>query len=178
MGFWSGIFKATSGAIGRHKGAATGITRGEDGWQYEESRDFSKSQSTIRINQQRPGEWKIVHPSCGIAGLNETARRDGVARFFAGSYRWLQLERGVDKVSGEKTVKVIGTFRLKASESAVHLGFLGQELVEELEGENIRSLWGKIRFIKFPSPGRSSGYLIRFDLMKKQGNGESSGMVK
>jgi hypothetical protein len=168
MGFWSTIFKAGSSTFGQQKGTADGPAQGQEGWFYEESRDFSKSQSTIRINQQRPGEWAVLKPSCGIVGLNEPGRRDGVAGFFEGSFRWLRLERGVDNVSGEKLVKVIGTYRGKRGrESVIQLGSLKQDLVDGLKGVKIENLWGRIRFIKFPSPGRNTGYLIRFDLMKK-----------
>jgi hypothetical protein len=177
MGIWSAILRVKN-KMGNEGGSDAAMLRGNDGWHYEESRDFSSSQSTIRIEQGRPGEWHVVQPSCGIVGLNETGRRDGVSRFFAGSYRWLRLERGIDNLTGEKFVKVIGTSRdEKGRESAVHLGFLQQELSEAIEGEKIGNLWGKIRFIKFPSRGRSAGYLIRFDLMKKMGNGGGSDMV-
>jgi hypothetical protein len=169
MSFWSAILRIKNNAMGHRNGSNAGAVKDEDGWHYEESRDFSKSQSTVRIDQRRPGEWEVLKSSCGVAGLSDSARRVDVARFFAGSYRWLKLEGGIDHRQGEKFVKVIGTFRdKKGKESAAHLGFLDQELVEDLKGEKTRNLWGKIRFIKFPTSGRNSGYLIRFDLMKKR----------
>jgi len=166
MGIWSAIFKAKSIKSDRRKVKAAGLLKDEEGWYYEESQNFSRSQSTVRIDQQRPGSWETLKSSCGIVGLNKADRRAEVARFFAGSYRWLRLEREVDRFLGGTLIKVIGTYRDKSGkERATHLGFISRELAEELEGEDVRKLWARIRFIRFPTPGRDSRYLIRFDLM-------------
>jgi hypothetical protein len=170
MGFWSGFFK-DKGGNGVHKQVkAAGVLRDDDGWYYEESQNFSKSQSTVRIEQKRPGDWETVESSCGIVGLNSSKRQEEVARFFAGSYRWLRLERERNGPQGKDVVKVIGTYRDKAGkERSTHLGFLTQEVNEELEGENVLAMWPRIRFIRFPNPERGSKYMVRFDLLKKQG---------
>lgn len=168
MSFWSAIFKGKGGKNVNQQVKAAGVLKDEEGWFYEESQNFSRSQSTLRIDQQRPGDWEVREPSCGIMGLNSPTRRDEVDRFFVGSYRWLRLEREVNGFRASHAIKIIGTYRdIAGKEHATHLGFLKQELAEDLECEDIRKLWGRIRFIKFPSPGRDSRYLIRFDLMQK-----------
>ena len=93
MGIWSAIFKARNNKGVHRQVKAAGVLRDEEGWYYEESQNFSRSQSTVRIDQQRPGDWEILESSCGIVGLNQAVRQKEVGRFFAGSYRWLRLER-------------------------------------------------------------------------------------
>jgi hypothetical protein len=168
MGIWSAIFKAKENKSVHKQVKAAGVLRDDEGWYYEESQNFSRSQSTVRIDQNRPGNWEILESSCGIAGLNKPDRRAEVARFFAGSYRWLRLERERDSFLGGSLIKVIGTYRDKnGKEKTTHLGFINRELAEEIEGEDVRNLWARIRLIRFPSPGRDSRHLIRFDLMQK-----------
>jgi hypothetical protein len=168
MSFWSAIVKAVSDKSAHKQVRAAGVLKDEEGWYYEESQNFSKSQSTVRIDQKRPGNWKTLEPSCGIVGLNQPEREKEVARFFAGSYRWLRLEREPNGFKTNNVVRVIGTYREKSGkELSVHLGYLRQELTEVLEGVDVRKLWPRIRFIRFPSPGRDSTYMIRFDLMKR-----------
>ena len=168
MGFWSAIFKTKNSGSAHQQAKAAGVLKGEPGWYYEESQDFSKTQSTVRIDQHRPGNWGTFRASCGIVGLNKPSRKDDVARFFSGSYRWLRLEHELSAFRGVGAIKVIGTFRHKnGNEEVVHLGHLQQELCEDLVGKDLRTFWGRIRFIRFPSPGRNSKYLIRFDLMQK-----------
>lgn len=170
MGIWSAIFKPRNNKSVHRQVKAAGVLRDEEGWYYEESQNFSRSQSTVRIDQQRPGEWKTLESSCGIVGLNRPERQKEVGRFFAGSYRWLQLERELNGFGASSLIKVVGTYREKAGkERAVHLGFLKRELAEDLEGQDVRDLWARIRFIRFPTPGRDSRHLIRFDLMQNSG---------
>lgn len=169
MSLWSAIVRAVSDRGGDKKVTAAGVLRDGEGWYYEESQNFSRSQSTVRIEQRRPGEWEVAEPSCGIVGLNKPARQGDVASFFAGSYRWLQLERDRTASRADDVIKVIGTYRDRGGrERSVHLGFLKQELAEDLQDEDLRNLWGRIRFIRFPTPGRDSKYLIRFDLMRRR----------
>jgi hypothetical protein len=166
MGIWSAIFKAMNNKNVHRQVKAAGVLKDEEGWYYEESQNFSRAQSTVRIDQQRPGDWEILESSCGIVGLNKPDRRDEVSRFFAGSYRWLRLERGANGFGAGSLIKVIGTYRDKlGKDRAAQLGFLKRELAEDLEGTDVRKLWARIRFIRFPSPGRDTRYLIRFDLM-------------
>ena len=170
MGVWSAILKAVNNKSVHQQVKAAGVLRDEPGWYYEESQNFSKSQSTVRIDQQRPGDWAVLASSCGIVGLNKPERQKEVGKFFAGSYRWLRRDREINGYLTGNGSKIIGTYRDKSGkERAAHLGFLKQELTEELEGENLRDLWGRIRFIRFPPPGRDSKFLIRFDLMQKEG---------
>jgi len=167
MSVWSAIIKVVSDKSVHRQVKATGVLRDEEGWFYEESRNFSSSQSTVRIDQKRPGNWEILEPSCGIVGLNKPLRQKDIARFFAGSYRWLRLERELNGFRANNVIKVIGTYRDKSGKEFVaHLGFLNLALAETLEGENVLKLWARIRFIRFPSPGRDSKYMIRFDLMQ------------
>ena len=168
MKFWSALFSTRESESVYTPVKAAGVLKDEPGWYYEESQNFSRSQSTVRIDQQRPGNWETYRSSCGIVGLNKPERKDDVARFFAGSYRWLQLERELDGSSGAGSVKVTGAYVNKnGKKHAVHQGYLQRELSEELEGEDLSNLWGRIRFIRFPSRNRNSSYLIRFDLMQE-----------
>ena len=167
MSVWSAIIKVMSNKSVQQQFKATGVLRNEDGWYYEESQNFSSSQSTVRIEQKRPGNWETLESSCGVAGLNKPVRQNDVARFFAGSYRWLRLERELNGFRANNVIKVMGTYRDKSGKEFVaHLGFLNLALAEILEGENVLKLWARIRFIRFPSPGRDSKYMIRFDLMQ------------
>jgi len=169
MSFWSAIVNKVNNKSVRQQVKAAGVLRDEEGWYYEESQNFSRSQSTVRIDQQRPGDWETLESSCGIVGLNKPARQKEVARFFAGSYRWLRLERELNGFKANNVIKIVGTYRDKSGrELSVHLGFLKLELAEKLEGENVRDLWPRIRFVRFPSPGRDSKYMIRFDLMQQE----------
>jgi hypothetical protein len=169
MSVWSAIAKAVNSKNVHQQVKASGVLRADEGWHYEESQNFSSSQSTIRIDQRRPGNWETLESAGGIVGLNKPVRQNEVARFFAGSFRWLRLERELNGFKGNNVIKVIGTYRDNSGkELAVHLGFLSLGLVEELEGENVLKLWARIRYIRFPSPGRDSKYMIRFDVMQNR----------
>ncbi len=145
---------------------ASGLLEDEDGWYYEESQDYSSSQQTIRIEQDRPGDWYVRDSFCEVDGLNDPDRAEDVAEFFAGSYRWLHLERRPNGRNSRSTVAVIGTSRgPNGKERRHHLGFLAPELAGELGRENVSKIWPRVRFIKFPGRGRRPRYLIRFDLM-------------
>lgn len=142
----------------------SGLLEDDGGWYYEESQDYSSSQQTIRIEQDRPGDWYVRDSFCEVDGLNDPDRADDVAKFFAGSYRWLHLERRPNARHGRRTIAVIGTSRgPKGKEQRNHLGFIGPELADNLGTQDVKKMWCRIRFIKFP--GRRPGYLIRFDLM-------------
>lgn len=144
----------------------SGLLRDEDGWYYKESQDFSSTQQTLRIDQDRPGDWYVRDSFCEVEGINEPARAADVAGFFGGSYRWLHLERRPDGRFGRRTIAVFGSYLdKKGKERRAHLGFLKKELSDELGTEDVGKLWGRISFIKFPGRGRRPRYLIRFDLM-------------
>ncbi|MGD9252825.1 MAG: hypothetical protein PVG92_02695 [Holophagae bacterium] len=147
-----------------------GLVMDEDGWFYQESQDYSKSQNSIRIEQSRPGDWEIIEGFCEVDGLNSPERLQQVEAFFTGSFRWLRLEREPGSATTADKVKVIGTFRdKKEKDRKVVLGHLASNIAEEIEREDISDMWGRIRFIRFPKPGRSPLFLIRFDLMGPAG---------
>ena len=172
MSVWSAIVKAVHGKSVHQQVKAAGVVRDDEGWYYEESQNFSSSQSTIRIDQMRPGNWENLESSCSIVSLNKPVRQKEVARFFAGSYRWLRLERELNGYRANDVIRVIGTFREKSGkETSVNLGFLNLALSEILEGENVLKLWPRIRLIRFPSPGRDSKYMVRFDIMQDRDRG-------
>ena len=144
----------------------SGLLEDEGGWYYEESQDYSNSQQTIRVEQDRPGDWYIRDSFCEVEGLNVPERQNDVERFFAGSYRWLRLERRPGQRQGGRTIAVIGTCRgPRGKKETYDLGFLGADLTGDLGTENVKKMWPRIRFIKFPGRGRRPKYLIRFDLM-------------
>ena len=129
MSVWSAIVKAVNSNNVHQQGKASGVLRDDEGWYYKESQNFSSSQSTIRIDQKRPGNWEALESSCGIVGLNKPLRQKDVARFFAGSYRWLRLERELNGFRANNVIKVIGTYRDKSVKDFVaHLGFLNLAL--------------------------------------------------
>ena len=168
MNILSTIFNSISENAAGGTIKPAGVVKDDDGWYYEESQNFSSSQNTIRIDQSRPGEWEVFTGHCMVVGLNAPARSDGVCRFFNGTYRWLRFVSGIKPASGEALTKVVGSYwDTSGRKHEVDLGFLKQELTDGLEGHDVTKLWGKIRLIRFPAPGRDSKFLIRFDLMQQ-----------
>ena len=171
-GFFSALFGRKDAEEPSHEKAAgieaAGLVRDADGWYYEETQDFAVSTGSIRIEQERPGEWSVRDGFCEIQGLNEPDRLEQVDEFFNGSYRWLQLERRAGGPCGLHTIKVYGTFNDKRGNGhRVHLGYLDDDLSTDLANEDINSLWGNIRFLRVPKPkARIKKYLVRFDLMQ------------
>lgn len=164
MGILSRLFASKSQPLTPNR--SSGLIEDDDGWYYEEAQDYSSTQQTIRIEQDRPGDWRVRDSFCKVDGLNEPDRLDDVERFFAGSYRWLSLERRPNQRHGQRTIAVIGTTRgLRGKEQRHHIGYLAPDLAEDLGTEDVRKAWSRIRFIKFPGRGRRPQYLIRFDLM-------------
>ena len=172
MGFFSALFGRRDAGEPSHEKAAgieaAGLVTDADGWYYEETQDFAVSTGSIRIEQERPGEWSVRDGFCEIQGLNDPDRLEQVEEFFNGSYRWLQLERRAGGPSGLHTIKVYGTFKDKrGSAHRVHLGYLDDDLSTDLANEDINSLRGNIRFLRVPKPkARIRKYLVRFDLMQ------------
>lgn len=171
MGFLSSLFgrkAAKESSNGKTVGVkAAGLVKDADGWFYEETQDFAVSTSSIRIEQERPGEWSVRDGFCEIQGLNDLDRLEQVEQFFNGSYRWLQLERRAGGPSGLHTIKVYGTFNdQRGTGHRVHLGYLDDDLSTDLANEDIKGLWGNIRFLRFPKPRTRTKYLVRFDLMQ------------
>jgi hypothetical protein len=166
MGILAKLLGSRGGPVEVDRISPSGVLKDENGWYYEELQDYSSSQNTLRIDQDRPGDWYVHRSFCEVADLNDPERTEDVRRFFAGSYRWLELERDRSVPRTRNIIKVIGTFRdAKGREQRVHLGFLDSDLAADLARHDVGKLWGRIRFIKFPSPGRRPSYLVRFDLM-------------
>ena len=166
MGIWTRLFGTRRAAPDEGKITSSGVLQDRDGWYYEESQDYSSNQRTLRIDQDRPGDWYVHKSFCEVAGLNDPARAGEVQSFFAGTYRWLELERDGSDPHNRRVVKGIGTYRDAAGKQRrAHLGYLTDELADELAKQDIAKLWGRIRFIRFPRAGRRPGYWIRFDLM-------------
>ncbi len=162
MGIWTRVFGSKIEMPGAIR--PSGLLEDEGGWYYEEVQDYSSSQPTIRIEQDRPGDWYVQDSFCEVEGLNDPSLAEDVARFFAGSYRWLCLERRPNGRHGRKTIAVMGTFRnSRGKEQVSHLGFLSPKVADELGNQDVTKLWARIRFIKFPD--RRPRYQIRFDLM-------------
>ncbi len=170
MSILSTLFKSRSEKAAGGGIKPAGIVKNEGGWYYEESQTFSSSQSTMRIDQNRPGDWEVFTGHCTVKGLNGPARREGVERFFRGGYRWLQLEGDLEPAYGDPSVKVIGTYLDTAGrEHEVSLGNLSWDVTEEIKEANLFDFWGRMKLIGFPVPGRDTKYMIRFDLMKRKG---------
>jgi len=164
MGIWTRVFGSKTETAGVVR--PSGLLEDEGGWYYEESQDYSSSQQTIRIEQDRPGDWYVRDSFCEVDGLNDPDRAEAVAKFFAGSYRWLHLERRPNGHCGSRALAVIGSCRgPRGKEQRHHLGYLSPEVATDLGNQDVTKLWGRIRFIKFPGRGRRPRYLIRFDLM-------------
>jgi len=148
----------------------SGLLEDEGGWYEEESQDYSSSQQTIRIEQDRPGDWYVRESICDVEGLNDFSRADDVACFFAGSYPWLRLERRPNGCQERRIIAVIWTSRnSRGKEQVSHFGYFASELANDLGNQKVTKLWGRIRFIRFPGRRRRPQYLIRFDLMVEFG---------
>lgn len=166
MSILSRIFGSRRASSEEAAVSPSGVLEDRNGWYYEESKDYSAAQHTLRIEQDRPGDWYVHRGFCEVAGLNDPDRADAVREFFAGSYRWLELERDRSVPRSHNVIKVIGTYRDRSGKKhRVHLGYIPDELGDDLASYATSKLWGRIRFIKFPSPGRRPSHHIRFDLM-------------
>jgi len=153
MSILSTLFKSRSEKAAGGGIKPAGIVKNEGGWYYEESQTFSSSQSTMRIDQNRPGDWEVFTGHCTVKGLNGPARREGV-----------------EPAYGDPSVKVIGTYLDTAGrEHEVSLGNLSWDVTEEIKEANLFDFWGRMKLIGFPVPGRDTKYMIRFDLMKRKG---------
>ena len=171
MGILGSLFAGKKAeAVPSYKIEPAGLVMDKNGWLYKESQEYSKNQNSIRIEQNRPGDWEVIEGFCEVDGLNSPDRTKEVLAFFTGSFRWLRLEREPVSPKTVNKVKVIGTYQdKKKKEHEVVLGHLTMNTAEEIERENVSDMWGRIRFIRFPKPGRSPLFLIRFDLMGPAG---------
>jgi hypothetical protein len=100
MSIWSSIFGPRPGAANPIDIRPSGLLIDADGWFYEESLDSQCPLRTIRIQQDRPGDWYVRNTNCSIAELNDPARAAEVLAFFTGSFRWLKFEREAENGRG------------------------------------------------------------------------------
>lgn len=166
MSIWTSIFgPKTGGSIGVEI-RPSGLLMDADGWYYEESLDAECPQRSIKIQQDRPGDWYVRNTNCRIAELNSPARASEVLSFFAGSFRWLRFEREEPNGRGPGSVKIIGTFLDRdGHECESHLGYVEPDIAEKITDHDVGRLWGRIRCIRPPGPGRRPTFCLRFDLL-------------
>ena len=166
MSIWSSIFGSRPGAVERVEIRPSGLLMDADGWYYEESLDSECPQRTIRIQQDRPGDWYVRNTNCSIAELNDPARAADVLGFFTGSFRWLRFERKETNGSGTGRISIIGTYLDgEGAGCDACLGFVEPDVAAALTNENVERLWGRIRCIRPPGPGRRPTFCLRFDLL-------------
>ena len=144
----------------------SGLLMDADGWYYEESLDADCPQRSIRVQQDRPGDWYVRNTNCGIAELNSPARADEVLEFFTGSFRWLRFEREAGNGRGDNAIKVIGTYLDRDGATCEsHLGYVEPENAEALADKDVERLWGRLRCIRPPGRGRGPTFCLRYDLL-------------
>ena len=166
MSIWTSIFGPKTGRAIGVEIRPSGLLMDADGWYYEESLDAECPQRTIRIQQDRPGDWYVRNTNCRIAELNDPSRAPEVLSFFAGSFRWLRFERGEPKGRASTAIRIIGTFLDQdGHERESHLGFVEPEIGEKIAQHDVSRLWGRIRCIRLPGPGRRPTFCLRFDLL-------------
>lgn len=164
MDIWARLFGSNNDGLLMAQPA--GLLRDDGGWYYQESLVYSGGRQTLRIEQDKPGNWYVHDSCCEVQGINDPAREADVAAFFGGTYRWLHLEPSFGGRAGRGSITVFGTYRNAAGEKKrVHLGFLAQRLVDDLEKEAFGEIWGRIRCLGNAGRGRHSRYLIQFDLL-------------
>lgn len=166
MNIWSSIFGTRPGSVAPVEIRPSGLLMDADGWYYEESLDSDCPHRTIRIQQDRPGDWYVSRTNCRVAELNSPSRADQVLGFFIGSFRWLRFEREAANGRGDGAVKIIGTYLDRdGAECESHLGYLEPEISQAMADENVDRLWGRIRCIRPPGSGRRPTFCLRFDLL-------------
>jgi len=166
MSIWTSIFGSKSGGAIGVEIRPSGLLMDADGWYYEESLDAECSQRTIRVQQDRPGDWYVRNTNCRIAELNSPSRASEVLSFFAGSFRWLRFEPEEPNGPGPEAIKIIGTFLDQdGHERESHLGYVETVIAEKIADQDVSRLWGRIRCIRPPGPGRRPTFCLRFDLL-------------
>jgi len=167
MGIWSSIFGPKPGEkVDSVEIQPAGLLMDADGWYYEETLDSQCQYRTIRVRQERPGNWYVRNTNCRIRELNDPARAADVLAFFSGSFRWLHFER--EEVDGCRlgAITVIGTYLdQEGSERVARLGYLEPAIAVELVNEEVDRLWGRIRCIRPPGAGRRPTFCLSFDLL-------------
>lgn len=165
MSIWSSIFGPKPGEAETVEIRPSGLLMDADGWYYEESLDAECPFRTIRVQQDRPGDWYVRNTNCTIAELNHPARAADVCEFFTGSFRWLRFERD-EGDAGSETIRIIGTFLdREGTERETHLGYVEPGVAGGLAEDNVEHLWGRIRCIRPPGSGRRPTFCLRYDLL-------------
>ena len=166
MCIWTSIFRLRPGAAARVEIRPSGLLMDADGWYYEESLDPDCEYRTIRVQQDRPGDWYVRNTNCKVAELNDPSRASDVLSFFAGSFRWLRFEREAANGRGPGAIKIIGTYVDRdGRESESHLGYVEPEIAEKITDHDVGQLWGRIRCIRQPGPNRRPTFCLRYDLL-------------
>jgi hypothetical protein len=166
MSIWSSIFGPKVGETAAVDIRPSGLLMDADGWYYEESLDADGPQRTIRVQQDRPGDWYVRNTNCQVAELNSPSRASEVLGFFCGSFRWLRFEREVENGRGPSAIRIIGTFLDgEGMEREAHLGYVEPEVAKSLDQQNLSHMWGRIRCIRAPGSHRRPNFCLRFDLL-------------
>ena len=166
MSIWSSIFGPKLGEEASVEIRPSGLLMDADGWYYEESLDAECPERTIRVQQDRPGDWYVRNTNCRIAELNSPSRASEVLRFFSGSFRWLKFEREVENGHGPGAIRIIGTFLDgEGAGCEAHLGYVEPEAARNLAQQDVSQMWGRIRCIRPPGPRRRPNFCLRFDLL-------------
>lgn len=166
MSIWTSIFRPKHGAAAAVEVSPSGLLMDADGWYYEESLDAECEHRTIRVQQDRPGDWYVRNTNCKVAELNSPSRAPEVLDFFAGSFRWLRFELDEPQDRGASSIRIIGTFLDgDGQECESHLGYVEPDVAETISEHDIGQLWGRIRCIRLPGPGRRPTFCLRYDLL-------------
>ena len=166
MTIWSSIFGPRNGGAAPVEIRPSGLLMDADGWFYEESLDAECPLKTIRVQQNRPGEWYVRDSNCGVAELNSPSCAAEVFGFFAGSFRWLRFEREAKKRHGPGAIRIIGSFLDEnGAECESHLGYVEQEVAKNITYQDVGHLWARLRCIRPPGAGRRPNFYLRFDLL-------------
>ena len=166
MNFWSSIFGPKPGEAAAVEIRPSGLLMDADGWYYEESLDAECPLRTIRVQQDRPGDWYVRNTNCRVAELNSPSRAAEVLEFFIGSFRWLRFERETENGHGRDAIRIIGTFLDgEGLERESHLGYVEREAARNMAQQDVSQLWGRLRCIRAPGTFRRPNFCLRFDLM-------------
>jgi hypothetical protein len=166
MNIWSSIFGPRRGRAAPVEIRPSGLLMDADGWYYEESLDAECPLRTIRVQQNRPGDWYVRDTNCRIAELNRPSRAAEVFGFFTGSFRWLRFEREAKKGRGPGAIRIIGSFLdADGAECETHLGYVEHEVARNIVHQDVGDLWARLRCIRPPGAGRRPNFYLRFDLL-------------
>ena len=166
MSIWSYIFGPKHAEAASVEIRPSGLLMDADGWYYEESLDAECPLRTIRVQQNRPGDWYVRDTNCRIAELNRPSRAAEVYGFFTGSFRWLRFEREAKKGKDQGAIRIIGSFLDgEGVECESHLGYLDPEIARNIVHQDLGKLWARLLCIRPPGAGRRPNFCLRFDLL-------------